>query len=646
MRHAQKIILPSMLALAAGAISAGDTGDTNATDGPPPLPRAEWFDEARFGMFVHWGIYSVAGNVWEGRDRSGPGIDRNAEWLMQRVPVATNEYYGKLAPGFTAANYDPRLWARLAREAGMRYIVLTAKHHDGFALWPDAVSRFNVTLTPARRDLIAPLAAAARAEGLRFGLYYSQAQDWASPGGAKRNPRRNHDDTAPRHLDDGDGWCEEHKGDYDAYLRGIALPQVAELLNRYSPDILWWDTPVHMTFARARPFLDLAARHPRLLMNDRLGGDGTGAAPGDFATPEQYIPPAGLPGRRFEVCMTMNDTWGFSRHDQNWKSTATLLRALSDITGKGGNLLLNIGPQADGAIPPPALDRLREIAAWMRVNSAAIHGTRASPWPRQLPWGRATRRPLPAAGETLYLHIWNWPDDGRLLLPALHQTPRTLAFLAGGTGGARASGGTTAVAADKTYTGIAYDNNPAAPTAQNTPGGLLVNLPPGPAPDQYITVLALEFDAPVRVQMDAFLPPGRQGVFVLAPTDADLYGSTSGVMQIRGSGAAAFIADWFEPRWSLAYRINPPRAQTYRVTAEIATTAPGALRLEAGKKRITAEVPATSAAGAAPDAGEWQTIVLGDIELPAGQTTLRLRPASKTWTPINLRTLTLAPINQ
>jgi alpha-L-fucosidase len=628
MCHARKIILSSLLALAGGAISA-DT--ISAGGGPPPPPRAEWFDEARFGMFVHWGIYSVAGNVWEGRDRSGPGIDRNAEWLMQRVPVATREYYDRLAPGFTAASHDPRLLARLAREAGMRYMVLTAKHHDGFALWPDAVSRFNVSLTPARRDLIAPLAAAARAEGLRFGLYYSQSQDWASPGGAKRNPKRNHDSTAPRHLDDGDGWCAEHKGDYDAYLRGIALPQVAELLNRYSPDILWWDTPVRMTPARMRPFLDLAARHPRLLMNDRLGGDGTGAVPGDFATPEQYIPPAGLPGKRFEVCMTMNDTWGFSRHDQNWKSTATLLRALSDTASKGGNLLLNIGPQADGSIPPPALDRLREIAAWMRVNSAAIHGTRASPWPRQLPWGRATRRPLPAGGETLYLHIWNWPDDGRLLLPALHQTPRALVLPAAG--------------GDKTYPGTGYDttnttnNNPAALAARDTPGGLLINLPPGPAPDQYITVLALEFGAPVRVQMDAFLPPGPQGVFVLAPADADLHGSTSGVMQIRGAGAGAFITDWFEPRWSLAYRIHPPRAQTYRVTAEIAATAPGALRLEAGRKRITADVPAGAV-------GEWRTIVLGDIELLAGQATLQLRPASKIWTPVNLRTLTLAPIDK
>jgi alpha-L-fucosidase len=271
----------------------------------------------------------------------------------------------------------------------------------------------------------------------------------------------------------------------------------------------------------------------------------------------------------------------------------------------------------------------------------------ASPWPRQLPWGRATRRPHPGGGETLYLHLWDWPGDGRLLLPALHQTPRALAPLAAGTG---STAGT-----DKTHSKPGYVNNNNknnnnnnnknkdhnnAITAQDTLAGLLLNLPSGPAPDQYITVLALEFDAPVRVQMDAFLPPDEQGVFVLAPAAADLYGSTSGVMQIRGAGAGAFITDWIEPRWSLAYRINPPRAQTYRVTAEIAATAPGALRLEAGKKRITADIPAAGAAG------EWRTLILGDIELPARQTTLRLRPASKTWTPINLRTLTLAPINK
>ncbi|OAM90310.1 alpha-L-fucosidase [Termitidicoccus mucosus] len=576
---------------------------------PPPPPRTAWFDEARFGLFVHWGVYSVHANNWDGKNRADLGHD--STWLFQRIPIPAADYK-KLAAGFTAAGYDPRRWARLAGAAGMRYIVLTSKHHEGFALWPTAAPAWNVMDSPARRDLIGPLAAAARSEGLHFGLYYSQSQDWMNPGGGKRNPKRSLPG-AKRDLDDGDGWSEEHKGDYDAYLQKVALPQVNELLRRYAPDILWWDTPIRMTPERAQPFLDLAARYPRMLMNDRLGGDRGGALSGDFSTPEQYVPPEGLPGKRFEVCMTMNDSWGFASDNDNWKSAATLLRILSDTASKGGNLLLNIGPKPDGTIPQPSIDRLREIGAWMRVNAQAIHGTQASPYPRQLPWGRVTRRPLPDGGEALYLHIWEWPADGRLLLPALHQRPRAASLLAPGAGGV---------------------------SAQAAPEGLVVHLPPGPAPDPRITVLALAFAGPVSVEMDAFLSPDKQGMFTLAPLDADRHGSTAGVMQIHGAGADAFIADWFESRWFLAYRIKTPAQQTCRVTAEITSAAPVSLRIEAGKKRVTSEIPATGGAD------NWRVVELGVIELPAGETALRLRPVSGKWAPINLRTVTVAPVNQ
>ncbi len=351
--------------------------------------RMQWWRDAKFGMFIHWGVYSVPAGTYEGEQISGIG-----EWIMRnaKIPVAT---YRSYARSFNPVEYDPEAWADLAEEAGMRYIVITSKHHDGFALFPSDVTDWDVAdATPYGKDLIGPLAEAARDNGLKFGLYYSQAQDWTHPGGAKAN------------MKEGEGWDEIHKGSFDAYLKEIAAPQTREILTRYKPDVLWWDTPTWMNQERAdllRPLLGLC---PDIITNNRLG-----YYPGDTETPEQFVPATGYPGRDWEVCMTMNDTWGFKSYDTNWKSTEDLLHKLVDIVSKGGNFLLNVGPTPEGAIPQASIDRLKAIGRWMDVNGEAIYGTSASPFP-YLSWGRATRK-----GQTLYLHVFDWPSDGRLHVP-------------------------------------------------------------------------------------------------------------------------------------------------------------------------------------------------------------------------------------
>ncbi len=349
--------------------------------------RMRWWREAKFGLFLHWGVYAVPAGKYGEQDGYG-------EWIMYSAKIPAAEYRG-FARQFNPLKYNPAAWARIAKDAGMRYIVITSKHHDGFALFPSDVSDWDIAdATPYKKDLLGPLVEAAHREGLKIGFYYSQAQDWNNPGGAKAR------------YNEGEGWDEAHKGDFDAYLKNLAVPQVRELLTRYPIDILWWDTPTWMNPQRTAPLAALTALRPGLITNNRLGA-GYG---GDTATPEQFVPMTGYKGD-WETCMTMNDHWGYNAADRNWKSAADLIHKLADICAKGGNFLLNVGPTAEGEFPAPCVERLREMGRWLRANGEAIYGTSAGPFAR-LSWGVATRK-----GDKLYLHVFDWPADGKLRVP-------------------------------------------------------------------------------------------------------------------------------------------------------------------------------------------------------------------------------------
>jgi alpha-L-fucosidase len=349
-------------------------------------PKMDWWKEARFGMFIHWGLYAVPAGVWDGKDVSGIG-----EWIMLRGKIPTKDYQ-QFATKFNPVQFNADAWVKLAKDAGMKYIVITSKHHDGFAMFKSKDPFNIVDATPFKKDPIAALAEACKKYNIKFGLYYSQAQDWNHPGGAAAS---------------GGHWDSTQNGSMDKYIDDVAVPQVKEILSAYNPAIIWWDTPIDMNKNRADKIAAVLKPYPSLITNNRLGG----GYEGDLETPEQYIPATGIPDKNWESCMTMNGTWGFKEKDNNWKSTQVLIRNLIDIASKGGNYLLNVGPTADGIIPQPSVERLEQVGTWLKTNGEAIYGTKASPF-AYLSLGRATIK-----GNKLYLHLFDYPKDGVIKLP-------------------------------------------------------------------------------------------------------------------------------------------------------------------------------------------------------------------------------------
>ncbi|MBV9851400.1 MAG: alpha-L-fucosidase [Armatimonadetes bacterium] len=580
------LVLASLLAAPLHAAPAATAPSVDPHAGETPAQRDKrmrWWREARFGMFIHWGLYAQLGGTWGGRQTGGAG-----EWIMHdlKIPVAD---YDAQARQFDPEQFRADEWVRVARDAGMKYIVMTAKHHEGFAMFHTGTDGYNISdATPFRRDPIAEMAAACRKQGLKFGVYYSQAQDWHHPGGAAY----------------GGHWDNAQDGDLHEYVRTIAAPQVRELLTKYHPAVLWWDTPVEMSPLDIRELTAAFPQDPGMIANNRLGN----GVPGDTETPEQFIPATGYPGRDWETCMTINDTWGYKSFDTNFKSGPTLIRNLIDIASKGGNYLLNVGPDGRGVIPAGEVERLREMGAWMKVNHEAIYGTSASPF-KHLPFdGRVTRK-----GDTLYLHVFAWPDSG-LTLPGLATPARDAKALATG---------------QRLTAGRAGD------------GSLTISKPD--KIDPVATVVALRLAGPPVVE-PAAIAPQSDGSYQLTAEDADVHGGTA---KLESSGGGSDIGYWTDAKDTVSWTLSVPaaRAGEYRATLEYACE-PGsegstlALQVDDGNSGVTGTVAKTAGWG------DYQTAALGGaLTLPAGAHVLRVVPTAKPGLAVmNLRRITLIPI--
>jgi alpha-L-fucosidase len=351
--------------------------------------RLEWFRDAKYGMFIHWGLYAIPAGEWKGQRSLGLG-----EWIMNRSKVPVAEYE-QLAARFNPVKFNPDEWVQLAQDAGMKYIVITSKHHDGFAMFKSAASKYNVVdATPYKRDILKALADACAKRGMRLGFYYSQSQDWHEKDGAGNTWDFGPDTAA-------DGKTELKK--YDDYLRGKAEPQVKELLTGYGPvALLWFDTPRMMTAERGQRFADIVRQtQPNTLIDGRLGTEGDYRSTGDNVIPPEASTEA------WETPATINDTWGFRKDDTNWKSPGQIAFKLVDIVSKGGNYLLNVGPTAEGVIPAPSADVLRTVGRWLKANGEAVYGAGQSPFGEEFgEW--TSKNAKDVRGQKLFLANNEW----------------------------------------------------------------------------------------------------------------------------------------------------------------------------------------------------------------------------------------------
>jgi hypothetical protein len=368
--------------------------------------RLAWWREARFGMFIHWGVYSGLGNEFHGKKGGG-----YAEHIQRVLKIPISVYRKEVAGTFNPTNFNADEWVSLAKQAGMGYIVITAKHHDGFAMWPTKVNDYNIMdATPWKHDPMKDLKAACQQQGIRFGFYYSQAFDWGEKDGAGND--WDYDNPGGDKLLGGKNWWEtrpEFMAHARKYVDEKAIPQLRELIRMYDPDILWFDTSGKLPPSEnLRIMKAVREASPRVVISGRLVSgwgdyDDTTDRPADFPPHEGD----------WEAIPTTDESYGWNKFDTSHKPPSHFIQLLAKASARGGNVLLNIGPMGDGNIDPKDVSILKGIGDWWSVNGQSIRGTTRTPLAPQT-WGESTRK-----GNTLYLHVFNWPTNGELVVGGL-----------------------------------------------------------------------------------------------------------------------------------------------------------------------------------------------------------------------------------
>ena len=367
---------------------------------PAQDDRLEWFKDAKFGMFIHWGPYAQLAGEWNGR--KVPAGD-NAEWIMKDLQIPVNEYR-ELAHKFNPVKFDAGEWVRVAKSAGMKYIVITSKHHDGFAMYKSGVSEYNIVdWTPFKRDPLKELSEACAAEGIKFCVYYSHREDWDHPGGYGNNWEYDND------------WGDDlyNKEKFEKYLEEKAKPQLRELLSNYGPiGLVWFDRGLY-TPEQGKDFVNLIRDiQPATLINGRVGHYNQEFLADYQSMSDNGMPPGGLE-EYWESPQTLNGTWGYSKHDLLWKTPETIIIKLVEIASRGGNYLLNIGPDGNGVIPDTTVQIFKKVGSWLERNAESIYGTTANPF-GELPWGYCTIK-----DNKIYVFVREWPVEKTISLSGL-----------------------------------------------------------------------------------------------------------------------------------------------------------------------------------------------------------------------------------
>ena len=558
--------------------------------------RLAWFRDARFGMFIHWGVYSGLGNQFEGRKGGG-----YAEHIQRVLKIPGPVYRAKVAGNFNPTNFDADAWVRLARDAGMKYIVITSKHHDGFAMWPTKVNDYNIMdATPWHHDPMADLRAACDKYGLKFGFYYSQAFDWADPN-APGNDWDRPNPGGDKHIG-GKNWWEtkpEFMVNARKYVDEKAIPQLQELIRLYHPDILWFDTPSKLPGTEnLRIMKAVRAADPNVVISGRLVG-GWGDYDDTTDRPANFPPHDGT----WEGIPTTDESYGWNPFDNLHKPPSHFIQLLAKASARGGNLLLNIGPMGTGDIDPKDSSILQGIGAWWKVNGESIRGTTATPLPVQT-WGESTRK-----GGTLYLHVFHWPANGKLVIGGL-KTPVLNAHLL----------------ADRTRRHLILSDF--------DPHGVTIFLP-DTAPDPVDSVVVVECGID-KLEVDpARLLQPEYPLEVLRAFDGELSGA---LKYGPGKKTDDVVMNWKKAGQSITWPVRLNTAATYEVAANYNAaeeSAGGTFTVSFGSQALTGTV----------QSGTNQTTALGRVTVPAGSLAIKVAAGQiKGGELFELRQLELKPV--
>jgi alpha-L-fucosidase len=548
--------------------------------------RVEWWREARFGCFIHWGVYSGPGGEWKGEPFHG-----YAEHLMRIKKIPLEEYKREVVEKFNPVDFNADEWVRTIKGAGMKWIVITAKHHDGFAMYPSKVSRYNIhDATKFGRDPMRELSDACRRNGLKFGFYYSHAFDWEHPD-APGNDWDYDNPGGDRKLHGAEQWFDLHPEllvKARRYVDGKAIPQIRELIAMYHPDIMWFDTPQKLPVSEQLRIMQAAREAaPNMIINGRCARAG-GYQFGDYQDTSdraaEFPPTAG----DWESIPTINESYGYHKFDSSQKPPEYFVRLLAKASARGGDILMNIGPMGNGQIDPRDKTVLAGIGKWLSANGESIYGAGRTPLAVQA-WGESTRR-----GNTIYLQVFDWPRDGRVVVGGLRSTPAK-AYLLG------------------SHQAVKFQRRGAED---------LVVEGPATAPDAADSVIALEF-AGSTIEADPARLLSTTQTNVLRSFDAELRGGK--LLYGDGKAAHAYVQGWSSTGQSLSWKVRSTGEAAYEVSIRYTNTSAktgGEYEVRAGDRVVRAKVvPAAKEP-------EIKTAVVGRMVVPAGVHDLTIQPVS------------------
>jgi hypothetical protein len=564
--------------------------------------RIAWWREAKFGCFIHWGVYSAAGGEWDGKK-----VDGYAEHLMRKEKIPGAVYKEKLLKTFNPEQFDADAWVRMIKAAGMRYLVITSKHHDGVAMYPSAVSDLNISASQFKRDPMQELSAACKKYGIRFGFYYSHAFDWEHPD-APGNDWDYDNPGGDKRLHGGLNWFDVHPERLPKavkYVNEKAIPQIIELIQKYHPDILWFDTPGKLPLSEnIRILKAIREVDNNVVVNGRLARSSR-ISFGDYINtsdrPAEFYPVTG----DWEAIPTTNESYGYSKYDDTHKPAGFFVRLQAKAAARGGNLLMNIGPMGSGLVDPRDTVILHGIGAWMQTNGESIYGTTASPLPLQ-PWGESTLK-----GNRLYLHVFDWPEKAPLYVGGLMGNVRK-AWL------------------------LADLQQKALPVKRVNDRDVTITLP-AKAIDSMNSVIVLDMQ---DVKTDSVRVLDTHSITnVLRAFDGKLHGDS--FQYGDGKAPKYYVYNWTRPEQyiSWTFRLTEPvRFHTSIKYAVDSTTSGSKFIVTVNGKTLNGKTQAV------PSKETIMTQPLGDLSLPAGVHTLSIRPETITGKELmKLFEITLAP---